>query len=334
MLALGRPRDALHHARAATERHESLGASKFAWRSRLAAAEALLELGRVAEAAEELPALSPGNELQDIVYDTATRVGVALALGRTEEAVELARRASADDAVLAFGETAAVAVEAFVAGGLLDEAEAVLRRTERVRVDLGRAGLEISEGTILLAARQRRRGANASRPCACTSSRTRDCSSGRGAPPRSRPKQQRRRAIATPRPSCSQRACTSAHVAGAFRVRDDARVQSRASRPRRSVVRRRAGERDRRARCRPGRRATRDVDVRGRAGIHAADVGERAGRARGSHHDALSLGGDGSRPPVRHRGQVRRRRGDGDLQRGRCARRSCSTRTRGRACAA
>jgi class 3 adenylate cyclase len=150
-LALGRPREALHHARSAIERHESLGASKFAWRSHLAAAEALLELGRVAEAAEELPALSPGSERQDIVYDTATRVGIARALGRTEEAVALARRASADDAVLAFGETAAVAVEAFVASGLLDEAEAVLRRTERVRVDLGRAGLEISEGTILLA---------------------------------------------------------------------------------------------------------------------------------------------------------------------------------------
>ena len=151
MLALGRPRDALRHARAATERHESLGASKFAWRAHLVAAEALLELGRIAEAAQELPALSPGNERQDIVYDTATRVGIARALGRTDEAVELARRASADDAVLAFGETAAVAVEAFVAGGLLEEAEAVLRRTERVRVDLGRAGLEISEGTILLA---------------------------------------------------------------------------------------------------------------------------------------------------------------------------------------
>jgi class 3 adenylate cyclase len=150
-LALGRPRDALRLARAATERHESLGASKFAWRSHLTAAEALLELGRVAEAADELPALSPGNERQDIVYDTATRIGIARALGRTEEAVVLARRASADDAVLAFGETAAVAVEAFVAGGLLDEAEGVLRRTERVRVDLGRAGLEISQGTILLA---------------------------------------------------------------------------------------------------------------------------------------------------------------------------------------
>jgi class 3 adenylate cyclase len=151
LLALGEPRESLQHAREATDRHESLGASKFAWRSHLAAAEALLELGRASEAAAELPPLSPGNELQDIVYDTATRAGVALALGRAEEAVELARRAAADDAVLVFGETAAVAVEALAAGGLLDEAEAVLSRAKRARADLGHAGLEISEGAIRLA---------------------------------------------------------------------------------------------------------------------------------------------------------------------------------------
>jgi class 3 adenylate cyclase len=150
-LALGRPRDALEHARAAIERHESLGASKFAWRAHLAAAEALLELGRASEAEAELPPLSVGNELQDIVYDTATRIGIALGLGQTDEAVELARRAAADDAVLIFGETAAVAVGALVAGGLLEEAEAVLSRAKRARADLGHAGLEISEGAILLA---------------------------------------------------------------------------------------------------------------------------------------------------------------------------------------
>jgi class 3 adenylate cyclase len=38
-----------------------------------------------------------------------------------------------------------------VAGGLLDEAEAVLNRAKRARADLGHAGLEISEGAILLA---------------------------------------------------------------------------------------------------------------------------------------------------------------------------------------
>jgi class 3 adenylate cyclase len=150
-IALGEPRDAFRDARAATERHESLGASKFAWRAHLVAAEALLELGRTSEAAAELPPASPGNELQDVVYDTAARVGVALALGRNEEVLELARRAAADDAVLIFRETAAVAVEAFVAGGSLAEAEAVLSRSKRVHTDLGSAGLDLSEGRILLA---------------------------------------------------------------------------------------------------------------------------------------------------------------------------------------
>jgi class 3 adenylate cyclase len=150
-LVLGEPRDALEDARRATARHEGLGASKFAWRSRLAAAEALLELGRASEAAAELPPPSPGNELQDIVYDTPARVGIALALGRVEEAVELGRRAACDDALLIFRETAAVAVEALVAGGFLDEAEELLKRAKRTHSDLGGAGLELAEGRILLA---------------------------------------------------------------------------------------------------------------------------------------------------------------------------------------
>jgi class 3 adenylate cyclase len=151
LLVLGQPRDALEDARGATARHEGLGARKFAWRSRLAAAEALLELGRPAEAAAELPPPAPGNELQDIVYDTAARVGIALALGRVEEAVELGRRAARDDALLIFRETAAVAVEALVAGERLDEATELLRRARRTRANVGGAGLELAEGRILLA---------------------------------------------------------------------------------------------------------------------------------------------------------------------------------------
>jgi class 3 adenylate cyclase len=150
-LALGEPRDALEHARAATERHEGLGAAKFAWRSHLEASEALLELGRAPEAAAELPPFSPGNELQDIVYDSAARIGIALALGRGEEALELARRATSNHALLMFRETVAIAVEALVAGGCLDEAEAVVTRAEQVGTDLGGAGIEISAGRILLA---------------------------------------------------------------------------------------------------------------------------------------------------------------------------------------
>ena len=84
-LARGEPRKALEQARLAIERHESLGNPKFEWRAHLAAVEALLELGRSSEAAEELPPPSPGKDLQDIVYDTPAQVGVAVALGRREE---------------------------------------------------------------------------------------------------------------------------------------------------------------------------------------------------------------------------------------------------------
>jgi adenylate cyclase len=151
LLALGAPRDALEQASKATARHESLGNPKFVWRARLAAAEALLELGRTSEAEAVLPAPSPGNELQDVVYDTPVRVGISLALGRVEEAVALGRRAGGDDALLIFRETAAVAVEALVSGGCLDEVKALLSRARQTPSDLGTAGLELAEGRFLLA---------------------------------------------------------------------------------------------------------------------------------------------------------------------------------------
>ena len=152
LLARGDPRAALEEARRASTRYESLGASKFAWRSKLVAAEALNELGRAPEAAAELPPTSPGNELQDIVYDTAARLGVALALGHIDEAVELGRRATNDDALLIFPETVALAVEALVAGGVLDGAESVLRRAKRSSAAPGNGGFELADGRILLAA--------------------------------------------------------------------------------------------------------------------------------------------------------------------------------------
>ncbi len=83
LIELGSPREALEQARQATARHEDLGATKFQWRARLAATEALVELGRTAEAEAELPPPSPANDLQDIVYDTPARVRVALALEPT-----------------------------------------------------------------------------------------------------------------------------------------------------------------------------------------------------------------------------------------------------------
>jgi class 3 adenylate cyclase len=151
LIELGEPREAFEQARRATVRHESLGAPKFEWRSRLAASEALVELGRTSEAEAELPPPSLADELQDIVYDTPARVRVALALARFEEALELGRRVAAHDAVLIFPKTIAVAVEALLAGGARDEALALLRRAKRASSELGEAALAIAEGRILLA---------------------------------------------------------------------------------------------------------------------------------------------------------------------------------------
>jgi class 3 adenylate cyclase len=150
-LALGKPREALEQGRLSAARHASQGNPKFEWRGRVAAAEALLELGRADEAAEELPPPSLGAELQDIVYDTPARMGVALALGRTDEAAELGRRAAGHDGLLWTRSTVALAVEGLVAGGALDEAEEVLERARRRPVDVGEEGLWIAEGRILLA---------------------------------------------------------------------------------------------------------------------------------------------------------------------------------------
>jgi len=150
-LAVGDPRAALELARHAAARHESLDNPKFAWRAHLAAAEALLELGRPTEAAEELPAPSPGAELQDVAYDTPARVGIAISLGRLDEVTDLARRAVSHDSLLQFRETLAVAVEGLLAAGAVDEAAAAVARAKKQPVELGQAGLDVAEGRVLLA---------------------------------------------------------------------------------------------------------------------------------------------------------------------------------------
>jgi class 3 adenylate cyclase len=151
LIELGELSEALEWARRAAARHESLGASKFEWRGRLAATEALVELGRTSEAEVELPPISPAEELQDIVYDTPARVRVAVALGHVDEALELGRRVAAQDAVLIFPKTVALGVEALVAGGATDEAAALLGRAKRAATELGQAALAIAEARILLA---------------------------------------------------------------------------------------------------------------------------------------------------------------------------------------
>jgi predicted ATPase/class 3 adenylate cyclase len=151
LIELGALREALEEARRAAARHESLGAPKFEWRAHLAATEALVELGRTAEAETELPPPSPADELQDIVYDTPARVRVALALENFSEALELGRRVAAPDAVLIFPKAVALGVEALLAGGAQDEAEALLNRAKGASTELGEAALAVAEGRILLA---------------------------------------------------------------------------------------------------------------------------------------------------------------------------------------
>jgi class 3 adenylate cyclase len=153
-LFMGEPREALEQARLSVARHRSQGNPKFEWRGRLALVEALLELGRVAEAAQELPPPSPADELQDIVYDTPARLGVALALGHRDEAAELGLRATSHDGLLWTRSTVALAAEGLLAGGAVDEAAAVVERAKRQPVDVGEEGLWVAEGRILLASGQ------------------------------------------------------------------------------------------------------------------------------------------------------------------------------------
>ena len=151
LIELGAPREALELALRARDRHESLGAAKFAWRARLAATEALVELGRMKDADAELPPPSTANELQDIIYDTPGRIRVALAHQRLDEALQLGRRVAAAEHVLIFPKTVALGVEALVAGGAVDEAAALLKRAGRPPNELGEAALAVAEGRILLA---------------------------------------------------------------------------------------------------------------------------------------------------------------------------------------
>ena len=329
LLARGEPRDALENARKATARHESLGASKFAWRSRLAAAEALLELGRPAEAAAELPPPSPGNELQDIVYDTPARVGVALELGHLDEAVALGRRVASADPVLVFRATVAVAVDALVRGGRLAEAEALLSRARGAPGDLGGTGLELAEGRILLAS-----GAAAAAQAASRAGGARLRGEGPAAVGVARGRAPRRGSRSIGRRRGRERALRRVHPHRAPGRRGQGAGRrpgnGRPARRRRPAARRRSRRRHRRARPASGRRALRHVRVRGRSRVHAVRRGELARRARRPPDDAAPLGRDRGGAAARDRGQVRRRRRDGDVQRHRRTRRPCRSGARGR----
>jgi class 3 adenylate cyclase len=150
--------DAAEQAHTASQRGAS---TKIRWRTALELGEVLLELGRLDDARATLPDPSERAELQDVVYDAVPQIRLRLADGRVEEAVELAREIAAQaDRLGPYLETLAVAVEALVAAGLLDEAQAVVDAGRDSPTDAARAYLDEAQGRILLA----RGEASAARP--------------------------------------------------------------------------------------------------------------------------------------------------------------------------
>ena len=144
----------LARALAAIERQTGLRSTsaKVRWRTQVEGAEVLLELGRCQEAKARLPATSERAELQDLVYDAGAQIRLRLEIGRVDEAVDLAREIASHAARLApYHDALAVAVEALVTAGLLDEAQAGVDAARALRVDIGEEFLDEAQGRILLA---------------------------------------------------------------------------------------------------------------------------------------------------------------------------------------
>jgi class 3 adenylate cyclase len=115
-------------------------------------AEVLVELGLPEQAAEVLPLPSSRTELQDIVYDAAAQIRTRLARGETAEAIPFAREILAQaDRLAVYRETLAVAAEAFLAAGDLDEVQTLIERAEAHPADAGMAYLDEMRGRLLMA---------------------------------------------------------------------------------------------------------------------------------------------------------------------------------------
>jgi class 3 adenylate cyclase len=143
---------ALHAIERAHQEALRAASTKIRWRNAIELAEVLLELGRLDEAAARLPDPSERAELQDIVYDAPPQIRLRLADGRVDEAVELAREiAERVDRLVPYFETIDLAVEAFVAAGLLEEAQSVVDGARAFPTDADTLYLDQAEGRILLA---------------------------------------------------------------------------------------------------------------------------------------------------------------------------------------
>jgi predicted ATPase/class 3 adenylate cyclase len=151
-----RARGNLTGALAAVERADAstagTGSEKVRWRTRVELAEVLLELGRSDEASPHLPALSERAELQDIIYDAGVQIRLRLATGRLAEAVEVAREiAGQAERFVPYWDGIAVAAEALVSAGLLEEVETMVLAARSRQTDVGVAFLDEAEGRLRLA---------------------------------------------------------------------------------------------------------------------------------------------------------------------------------------
>jgi adenylate cyclase len=148
-----RARGELAAALAVIERQGALRTSdKLRWRTQVERAEILLELGRVKEAEATLPPPSERAEVQDLIYDAAPQIRLRLETGRGDEAVQLAREIVEHAGRLApYNDALAVAVEALVGFGRLDEAQAGVDRARAAGLQIGEALLDDAQGRILLA---------------------------------------------------------------------------------------------------------------------------------------------------------------------------------------
>jgi class 3 adenylate cyclase len=152
--------EALSSIERASQAHTDFANEKVRWRTKVELAEVLLELGRLDEATATLPPPSDRAELQDIVYDAVPQVRLRLATGRLDEAVELAREiAEHARGFVPYGDTLAVAVEAFVAAGLDDEAQRVVDEAREAPGADGVPMLDVAEGRVLLARGEAQRAA-------------------------------------------------------------------------------------------------------------------------------------------------------------------------------
>jgi class 3 adenylate cyclase len=149
-----RARGELPAALAAIERQTAVRSpsDKVGWRTQVERAEVLVELGRLEEAQASLPARSERGELQDIIYDAGPQIRLRLETGRVDEAVELAREIASYAARLGpYHDALAVAVEALVKVGLLDEAQAGVDAARARELASGTEFLDEAQGRILLA---------------------------------------------------------------------------------------------------------------------------------------------------------------------------------------